>query len=75
MAEQTTRAEHMTWCKARALECLPRDPDGALDSITSDLGKHEGTRDHPALVLTMMLRLGGHLSTADQVRKHIEGFN
>lgn len=69
------RAEHMAWCKQRALEYLPNDPAGALDSITSDLTKHEETAEHPALLLTMMLRLGGHLSTAEQVRKHIEGFN
>lgn len=71
----TTRAEHLRWCKARALEYLPDGPTGALTSMLSDLGKHEETRDHPAATLTMMLMMGGLLSDAGSVRHHIEGFN
>ena len=70
-----TRQEHMAWCKARALEYFPDDPDQAIASMLSDLGKHEETKDHAAIRLTMMLLINGHLSTPNQVRRHIEGFN
>lgn len=71
----TSRSDHMAWCKQRALAYLPDDPESAITSMLSDLGKHEATRDHAAIRLTMMLMIGGHLSSADQVRQHIEGFN
>lgn len=71
-----TRTEHMAWCKARALEYLPDDPAGALASFLSDVTKHEETANDPICgTFTAMLMVGGHLSTAEQVRKHIEGFN
>lgn len=76
MNEQTTtRAEHMAWCKRRALAYLPDDPSNAIASLMSDMGKHPDTADSPMLMLTTMLMINGHLSTADQVRRHIEGFN
>jgi pterin-4a-carbinolamine dehydratase len=38
------RAEHLAWCKARALEYVDRwDYSGAVASMTSDLGKHPET--------------------------------
>ena len=43
-----TRAEHVQWCKRRALEYLdvmtPPDPVQAVTSMLSDLGKHPETR-------------------------------
>ncbi len=71
----TTRSEHMAWCKQRALAYLPNDPDQALASMLSDLGKHDETNNRAMQKLTMMLMIGGHLRTVDQVRRHIEGFN
>ena len=71
----TTRDEHMAWCKHRALAYLPDDPQQALASMISDLGKHDETKDHAAIKLTMMLMISGHLQSADQVHHHIEGFN
>lgn len=75
MERTTTRTEHMAWCKGKALEYLPRDPAGALASMLSDLRKHPDTEGHAGLQLTMMLMMGGFLSDAESVRKHIEGFN
>lgn len=69
-----TRDEHMAWAKQRALACLPDDPPGALASFLSDLERHPETNDGIAGQLTAMLLLGGRLETAEQVRKHIEGF-
>jgi hypothetical protein len=39
-----TRAEHLAWCKERALEYVARgELLDALASMTSDLGKHPET--------------------------------
>ena len=70
------RAQHLQWCKKRALEYADRgDPAGAIASMISDLSKHEGTARHAGIHLTGMLVLGGHLITIEEVRRHIEGFN
>ena len=70
--EETTRAEHLAWCKQRALEYLPDSPQEAFNSMMSDLGKHEGTREHPAIELGMMLLMTNNLG---DMRKFIEDFN
>lgn len=76
-----TRAEHLKWCKQRALEYLQPGEyfslDEAMASMVSDLGKHEETRrDHQMTIgLMMQLRAGGHLATADKMREFINGFN
>jgi hypothetical protein len=71
------RAEHMAWCKQRALEHVDSgDLTGAFASMASDLTKHEGTVHHSSTVqLGMMLMMGGHLDTPEQMRDFIEGFN
>lgn len=70
-----SRAEHLAWCKARALEYLPHDPAEALASMFSDLRKHDEFKNHSAIELGAMLMFNGHLQTARQVREYIEGFN
>jgi hypothetical protein len=71
-----TRAEHMDWCKKRALEVLETgDVQGAYASMVSDLGKHEETAGHVGITLGMMQMIGGHLGTPAQMRHFIEGFN
>ena len=71
-----TRAEHLEWCKKRALEYVDiGDLDQAWTSMASDLGKHEETRGHSAIKLGMMLLIGNCLSTPDKMRKFILGFN
>ena len=71
-----TYSEHLQWCKDRALKYLKHgNTSQALDSMFSDLSKHEETRHHPAIVLGAALMLGGHLSTSTQVREFIEGFH
>ena len=71
-----TRAEHIQWCKDRALEyCNRGDPDEAFASMMSDIRKHPET-DAPALTsLGMMLKMSGQLKTVQQVREFIKGFN
>lgn len=78
----TTRDEHLRWCKQRALEYLDaKSPyfsiDDAMASMTSDLGKHDETRHHVSMTVPLMFQLhaAGKLNTAAEMRKFIEGFN
>lgn len=69
-----TRAEHIAWCKTRALEYVEAgDPGLALASLNSDLSKHPETAGHQALELGARLMLGGFLSKPRDVRNWIEG--
>lgn len=74
--EAQPRAEHLLWCKERALALLA---DGerlqAFASMISDLGKHPETREHLGIELGSQLLLAGHLASEDQMRQFIEGFN
>jgi hypothetical protein len=72
----TTRAEHLAWCKERALEYLNRGRiNDALTSFASDMTKHTGTLGHPGFLLMALLVESGRLRTCKEVRKFIEGFN
>jgi sulfite exporter TauE/SafE len=71
-----TRAEHLAWCKARALEYVDAgDLNGAIGSLASDLNKHPETEGHAAIQLGAMLMFAGRLNTPKQMRDHIEGCN
>lgn len=71
-----TRAEHLQWCKNRALEYVRQgDLEQAFTSMASDMNKHPETQGHSAIQLGMILLMGGHLNTAYEMRKFIEGFN
>jgi len=48
---------------------------GAWASMISDLRKHPETADHAAISLGNMMLVGGHLNSATEMRKFIEGFN
>lgn len=69
-----TRAEHLAWCKERALEYVDAgDLANAVASMGSDLGKHPETRHGNAY----LVRLGMlYLDQRDPVtvRRWIEGF-
>lgn len=72
----SSRAEHLKFCKDRAIKELETGtPNDAWSSMLSDMTKHEETATHPAIELGMMLSMTGHLSTAKQVREFILGFN
>lgn len=72
-----TRAEHLQWCKDRAFEILDNGgyPGEAYTSFVSDMRKHPETENHIALNMGVIMMLGGHCSTPDEMRKFIEGFN
>lgn len=76
MTETATRAEHLAWCKQRALEyCDIGDTAQAWASMASDMGKHPETEKHAALELGHMMLFGGHLNQPDAMAKFIRGFN
>ncbi len=70
------RAEHLAWCKQRALEYVDQgDLTNAYASMTSDLSKHPETAGHAAIELGMMMIMGGHLNSSAEMRRFIEGVN
>lgn len=72
----TTRAEHLQWCKDRALEYVESgDLNNAWASMASDMTKHDETKNHSAIMLGSEMLFSGHLSTADEMTKFINGFN
>jgi hypothetical protein len=76
MTNQTTRADHLAWCKERALEYVAAgDLTNAFGSMVSDLNKHPETEGHSGIQLGSMLFFGGGLATERQMREFIEGFN
>jgi hypothetical protein len=72
-----TRAEHLQWCKDRAIEILDKEFDapGAYTSFVSDMNKHSETQNHSAIQLGLMMIFSGNLSTIEEMRKFINGFN
>lgn len=75
MPQTLTRDEHMSWCKARALEyCVRGELKDALMSMVSDLGKHPETDTDVAVKLGMPLFMNGHLSTPAKMAEFINGF-
>lgn len=76
MSNTDTRAEHLAWCKQRALAYVDRgDVNNAFASLMSDLQKHPETEGHAAGELGMMLTLAGMLDTAKDMRDFINGCN
>jgi len=70
------RAEHLAWCKKRALEYADRgDMVSTVASMGSDMSKHAGTKNHSGLQLMSMLAASGHLDSPAELRKFVEGFN
>ena len=72
----TTRAEHLQWCKGRALEYADRgDMTNAVASMCSDLSKHPETENHAGAQLLVMQAAAGLLDQPGRLRREIEGFH
>jgi len=75
----TTRAEHIEWCKKRALEyCKPgqwHSLHEAFSSMVSDLSKHDETKGHIGIMLGMQTMLVGGLNSPAQMKDFYNGFN
>lgn len=71
-----TRADHLAWCKQRALEyCDKGDVGQAFASMASDMDKHPETAGHKAIEIGILMLMSGALSSAPEMRRFIEGFN
>ncbi len=70
-----TRADHVKWCKSRALEYVDLDDlEQAVRSMLSDLQKHPQSKDDAFARQTGILLLSER-ANAVTIRKWIEGFN
>jgi len=72
-----TREQHLQWCKDRAFEILNESGNigEAYASFCSDMNKHPETENHSAIQLGMMMLIGGHLQSKEEMKNFIEGFN
>lgn len=72
-----TRAEHLKWCKDRAIQEM--DYSGnisqGLTSMMSDLGKHPETAGHSGIMLCTAMMMSGQLKTRQDAVNFINGFN
>lgn len=72
------RTDHLQWAKDRAIELVNQgDLVGAFASLTSDFGLHDDLSSALELQTSLgaMQLVGGHLNTAHDMEKWIEGFN
>ncbi len=72
-----TRAEHLRWCKDRAVEYIDRgDLQGAFASMVSDVMNHPETEHHATTnQLGMSQMMAGLLGTPAAMRHWILGYN
>lgn len=74
-----TRAEHLQWCKDRALEYLDPgedySPQEAVTSMLSDLNKHPDTSIASDGILTMLGLKAIQSGDREEARRFIVGFN
>lgn len=76
MSFAMNRKEYLKHCKKRALEYIDdNDLAQAWTSMASDLRWHEETKEHPDINRGMMMIIAGGLSTPQEMREFIEGFN
>lgn len=72
-----TRAEHLQWCKDRALAYVEAgDLENAFQSLASDLTKHPDLAGAVLLntQLGTELLIAGHLNSPEEMTKWINGF-
>lgn len=74
MSRPDGRAEHLAWCKERALAYLDAGEPVhlAFQSLGSDLRKYPDTAKHPALGRGFLLLANGELDTPARMRRFIE---
>ena len=72
-----SRAEHLQWCKDRAIEILDNggNVQDAYTSFISDMGKHLETMNHPAIEMGFMMLVSGFNQTSNEMKKFINDFN
>jgi len=71
-----TRAEHIKWCKERAIQEMDfyKDPKQGIMSMLSDIRKHPET-DSESLAALCMMTLQDRNLTYHKALEFINGFN
>lgn len=70
------RQQHLDWSKKRAIDILESgDTHGAFASFLSDMQKHEELKNHMAIDMGIGLMMAGNLTTKQEMKNHIEGYN
>lgn len=68
----TSRAEHLAWCKQRAMEYVNAgDFNQGVTSMLSDLGKHPDTKGSVNVGAMLMLTVRDR----ESAKRFVEGFN
>jgi hypothetical protein len=71
-----SRAEHLAWCKQRALEYVDAgNLDGARQSMLIDLQKWEEPLYPGDMLAVLLMDAALFCKTSDQMRYWINGFN
>ena len=73
----TTREEHLKWCRKRAILEMDfySDPTKAVISMMSDLRKHPETNKEALQTLCTMMLIGQQIKTRQQAIDFLNGFN
>lgn len=70
------REEHLQRCKERAMEYIKRDDYiNAWVCFSSDMEKHEETKNHPALPIGIRMLAAGQICSVSAMERLIKGFN
>lgn len=73
---QPTRAEHLQWCKDRALEYVELgELETAIASMISDLKKHPATTIDHRIERALLIPILFHQTDKTAITKWIQGFN
>ena len=71
-----TREEYLKWYKQRALEYVAAgDLEGALNSMMSDLRKHDETKENSKWPFTALGRIAAKRGDPKEMVRFINGFN
>ncbi len=72
-----TRAEHIKWCKERAIAEMDfyDKPEQGIISMMSDLRKHPETNNDTMQTMCAMMLVAGKIKSRQQAIDFINGFN
>jgi len=72
-----TRAEHLKWCKERAIREMDyyKDSSKGIVSMMSDIRKHPETNSEALMALCTMFLMDKPLMTRQEAINFINGFN
>lgn len=76
MSTETTRAEHLAWCKQRANQYVEiGEYANAVASMMSDINKHPETSIDSGGIISALGLMADMSGNRDEVQRYISGFN